>query len=165
METLVLEVDVINANVFQVALRSQFDVELTNDTQVKAASPSPSAVIHHPSESYVSTNRGGSSLGDAELFSKILNPVLLPKITGTYAKGDPFLAKLQEIDRDIKKFDLVPYENPSDLSASVSSIDGLGAARDKVKEIVDNPLPVGPQVNEPILPSSEVNRSISRPSL
>ena len=104
-------------------------------------------------------------MGDAELFSKILNPVLLPKITGKYAKGDPFLAKLQEIDRDIKKFDLVPYENPSDLSASVSSIDGLGAARDKVKEIVDNPLPVGPQVNEPILPSSEVNRSISRPSL
>ena len=38
METLVLEVDVINVDVFQVALRSQFDVELTNDTQVKAAS-------------------------------------------------------------------------------------------------------------------------------
>ena len=64
-----------------------------------------------PAKSYVSTNGGGSLLGDAELFSKILNMVLLPKITSTYVEGDPFLAKLQEIDRDIKKFNHVPCEN------------------------------------------------------
>ena len=118
-----------------------------------------------PAKSYVSTNGGGSSLGDAELFSKILNLVLLSKITSTYVEGDPFLAKLQEIDHVIKKFDHVPCENPGDLSASVSSLDGLKAARDKVEEIVDNPLPIGPQVNEPILPSSVVNHPITTPPL
>ena len=119
METSVLVVNVINADMFQVASRSQFDIELTNDTQVKVASPLLLAVIHHPSESYVSTNGGESSLGDAELFSKTLNPVLLPKITSTYAEDDPFLAKLQEIDHDIKKFDPVPCENLGDLSGFV----------------------------------------------
>ena len=104
-------------------------------------------------------------MGDAKLFSKISNPVLLPKIIGTYTDSDPFLAKLQEIDRDIKKLDHVPCENPGDLIASVSSLDGLGAAWGKVGKKVDNPLLVGPQVNKPILSSSEVNRPITRPPL
>ena len=39
-----------------------------------------------------------------------LNPVLHPKIAGAYAEGDPFLAKLQEIDRDLQKYDQVPRE-------------------------------------------------------
>ena len=104
-------------------------------------------------------------MGDAELFSKVLNLVLLPKISGTYAEGDPFLAKLQEIDRDISKFDHDPCEIPGDLRALASPLNGLGSARDKGEVVVDYTMSVGPQVFEPTLPSSEVNRPITRPPL
>ena len=49
-------------------------------------------------------------MGVAELSPKISNPVFGPKITSTYAEGDSFLVKLQEIDRDLQKFDHVPCE-------------------------------------------------------
>ena len=63
-----------------------------------------------------------------EAISKFSISVMLPKNMGTFADGDPFLAKLQEIDRDVKKFDQDPCANPGDLNALASCLDGLVAA-------------------------------------
>ena len=89
MEALVLTGNAINAAVPLVALRLRTDVELTTDLQGKAGS----------------TSGGGSSMGDVEHLPMTLNSDFLPKSMGTYAKGDPFLAKLPEIDSDIQKYD------------------------------------------------------------
>ena len=69
----------------------------------------------------MSTSGGGSSIGDVELFPKTLNPVLLQKSMGTYAEGDPFLAKLQEIDSDIQKYDQVSCEKKGCLEDQPST--------------------------------------------
>lgn len=37
---------------------------------------------------------------------------MLPKNVGLFAAGDPFLSKLQEIDRDLGKFDNISGRNP-----------------------------------------------------
>ena len=50
-----------------------------------------------------------------DLFPKTLNPVPHPKIAGAYVKGDPFLVKLQEIDRDLQKYDQVSSEKVDSL--------------------------------------------------
>ncbi|XP_075665270.1 uncharacterized protein LOC142634918 [Castanea sativa] len=155
----------INDDVSLAASISRFDGDLTTDSQHKAVFPFSPAVIHHSSVTFDWPDVGGSSLGDAEPVPKISNPENLPKNSGTFVDGDPFLAKLKEIDRDIQKFDHVPGKNPGDLTASVSSLKRLGVARDKAEEKVDCPLPFGPQVNEPILPKSVTKLSSSRPPL
>ena len=128
METSLLAVNAINIDVLPIALRSRIDVELTTDTQGKTVSSSPSIVLHQPNESDMSTNGGGSLMGVVELFPKTLNPVLPPKITGTYTEGDPFLVILQEIDRDLQKYDQVPCEKMECLenqpSAQISQTEG-----------------------------------------
>ena len=111
LETLLLAVDVINAVVYLDVSRLRTDVDLTKDSQGKAVSSPPSADKHQPIESDVSTSGGSSMIGDAELFPKTLNLVLLQKSMGTYTEGDPFLEKLQEIDSDIQKYDQVSCEN------------------------------------------------------
>ena len=108
METSLMAVNAINVDVLPVASRSRIDVELMFDTLCKVDSSSPFVVLHQTNESNVSTNGGSSSMGVAEFFPKTLNPILHPKIAGTYAEGDPFLVKLQEIDRDLQKYDHVP---------------------------------------------------------
>ena len=108
MDTSSVAVNAINAEVSLIVSRQRIDVEMTTDTLDKAVSSSPPAGFHHPNGRDVSTVEGRSSMGDAEPPPKISNQVLDPKITGTYAEGDPFLAKLQEIDRDLKKFECVP---------------------------------------------------------
>nr|POE73951.1 putative ribonuclease h protein [Quercus suber] len=104
LETSAAAGNTLNADV-PVASRLQIDVEMTTDTLEKAASSSPPAASHHPNKGDVSTKGGESSLGIGELSQKISNPVLDPKYTGTYAEGDPFLVKLQEIDSDLQKFE------------------------------------------------------------
>ena len=51
----------------------------------------------------------------ANLFPKTLNPVPYPEIVGAYVEGDPFLVKLQEIDRDLQKYDQVSSEKVESL--------------------------------------------------
>ena len=51
----------------------------------------------------------------ANLFPKTLNPVPHPEIVGAYVEGDPFLVKLQEIDRDLQKYDQVSSEKVESL--------------------------------------------------
>ena len=63
-----------------------------------------------------------------DAISKPSNSVMLPKNTGTFVDGDPFLAKVQEINRDKKKFDQDPCVNPGDLTASAFCLEGLVAA-------------------------------------
>ena len=60
-------------------------------------------------------------MGEAEHLPMTLNPIFLPTSMGTYAEGDPFLAKLQEIDSDIQKFDHVPCEKVGDLEGQIGS--------------------------------------------
>ena len=105
MEVPSMAVNAINADVPSAALRLQNDAELTADTLGKADSASPSAVLYQPKDSDVSLKEGGSSLAGVDLFPMTLNPILHPEIAGAYAEGDPFLAKLQEIDRDLQKYD------------------------------------------------------------
>ena len=54
--------------------------------------------------------------------------VMLPKNTDTFVDGDPFLTKVQEIDRDKKKFNQDPCANLGDLTASAFCLEGLVAA-------------------------------------
>ncbi|KAK7845466.1 hypothetical protein CFP56_009236 [Quercus suber] len=128
METSFMAVNAINEDVLPVASSLQIDVDMTTDTQDEAALSSPPAIFHHPNEGDVNIKGGGSLMGAAQLLPKILKPVLDPQITGTYAEGDPFLAKLQEIDRDLQKFDHVPYEKKecarNQQSAQLSQIEG-----------------------------------------
>ncbi|KAK9996626.1 hypothetical protein SO802_021312 [Lithocarpus litseifolius] len=142
----------------------------TENAQVTAevSGPSPPTELNpvmemdtHKEIINVDVNLHASS---ARFDGELMN-VILPKNTGTFANDDPFLAKLQEIDRDVKKFDHVPCENPSDLIALASCLDGLVSIRGKVEKEGGNPLLVGPQVNEPILPISDVDRPTSRPPL
>ena len=63
-----------------------------------------------------------------DAISKPSNSVMLPKNTCTFIDGDPFLAKVQEINRDKKKFDQDPCANPGDLTASAFCLEGLVAA-------------------------------------
>ena len=107
METSSMAVNAINAKVPLAASRSRIDVDMTTDTLEKAASSSPQAGFHHPNARDVSTKGGGSLMGVAESPPKISNQIPGPKIMGTYAEGDPFLVKLQEIDRDLQKFNPV----------------------------------------------------------
>ena len=51
----------------------------------------------------------------ADLFPKTLNPEPHLEIVGAYVEGDPFLVKLQEIDRDLQKFDQVLREKVEKL--------------------------------------------------
>ena len=115
METSSMAVNTINVDVLLAASRSRNDVELTVDTLGKADSSSPSAVLHQPKDSDMSSKEGGSSMAVADLFPKTLNPVPHPEIAGAYVEGDPFLVKLQEIDRDLQKFDQVPREKVEKL--------------------------------------------------
>ena len=106
METSVLAMHVINAAVSQDVSSLRTDVDLTTVPR-KADSSPPSADMHQPFESDVSLSAEDTSIGVAELYPKTLNTVLLQKSNGTYEKGDPFLVKLHEIDREIQKFDQV----------------------------------------------------------
>ena len=63
----------------------------------------------------MSSKGGGSSMDVADLFPKTLNPIPHPEITSAYVKGDPFLVKHQEIDRDLQKFDQVSSEKVESL--------------------------------------------------
>ena len=110
MEVPSMAVNAINADVPSATSRLQNDAELTADTLGKADSASPSVVLYQPKDSDVSLKEGDSSLAGADLFPMTLNPVLHPEIAGAYAEGDPFLAKLQEIDRELQKYDQVPRE-------------------------------------------------------
>ena len=105
-----MAVNAINVEVPLVVSRSRIDVEMTTDTLDKAASSSPPTGFHHPNGRDVSTMECRSLLGATEPLPKISNQVLDPEITGTYAEGDPFLVKLQEIDCDLQKFENVPCE-------------------------------------------------------
>ena len=105
METSSVAVNVINVEVPLATSRSRIDIEMTTDTLEKADPSSPQAGFHHPNVRDVSTMGSGSLLTVTESPPKILNQISGPKITSTYAEGDPFLAKLQEIDRDLQKFD------------------------------------------------------------
>ena len=115
MEASSMVVNAINVDVPPAASRSWNDVELTADTLGKADFSSPSAVLHQPKDSDVSSKEGGSSIAVADLFPKTLNRVPHPEIAGAYDEGDPFLVKLQEIDRDLQKFDQVPREKVEKL--------------------------------------------------
>ena len=110
MEVPTMAVSAINADVPSAASRLRNDAEVMADTLDKADFASPSAVLCQPKHSDVSLKEGDSSLAGADLFPMTLNPVLHPEIAGAYAEGDPFLAKLQEIDRDLQKYDQVPRE-------------------------------------------------------
>nr|POF00266.1 hypothetical protein CFP56_29813 [Quercus suber] len=132
METSAMAGNALNVDV-PVALRLRIDVEMTTDTLEKAASSSPPAASHHPNDGDVSTKGGGSSLGVGELSQKISNPVLDPKYTGTYAEGDPFLVKLQEIDSDLQKFEcqndeivLLGSDMEQGISKAPNGSDGKG---------------------------------------
>ena len=60
-------------------------------------------------------------MGDAEHLPMTFNSNFLPKSMGTYAEGDPFLAKLQEINSDIQKYDHVPCEKIGCLEGQLGS--------------------------------------------
>ena len=135
--------EIFNADVTLDVLVTQIDGDLTRDTQVKISFSLTSAIICQPSEVYVNPKGGDSLLGDMEAISKFSNSVMMPKNTSTFADGDPFLVKLQEIDRDIKKFDQDACANPGDLLASTSCLDGLVAAQGKAENEVGKPQLVG----------------------
>ena len=113
--------DTLNATEPLAASRAQTDVDLTTEWQGKAGSSSPPAFAHQTIDSDVNTSGGRVALGVAEHLPMTLNPIFLPTSMGTYAEGDPFLAKLQEIDSDIQKFDSVPSEKVGGLEGQNGS--------------------------------------------
>nr|POE97786.1 hypothetical protein CFP56_76133 [Quercus suber] len=129
----VMEVDtreeIFNADVTPDVSASRTDGDLTNETQVNVSFSSPLAAPCQPIEVYAIPEGGDSLLGDLDAISKLSNSGMLPKNSGTFADGDPFLAKLQEIDSDLKKFDHEPRVIPGDLIEPASSLDGLVAAQ------------------------------------
>ena len=110
METLVLAMHVINAAMSQDVSSLRTDVDLTTVPQGKEDSSPPFADRHQPVESDVSLSAVGTSKGVVELCPKTLNTVLPHKSSSTDEKGDPFLAKLHEIDREIQIFDQISCE-------------------------------------------------------
>ena len=110
MGTSVLAKQVINAAVAQAASSLHIDVDLTTVPQGKEDSSPPFADRHQPVESDVSLSAVGTSKGVVELCPKTLNTVLPHKSSSTDEKGDPFLAKLHEIDREIQIFDQISCE-------------------------------------------------------
>ena len=70
MEASSMVVNAINVDVPPAASRSRNDVELIVDTLGKADSSSPSAVLHQPKDSDVSSKEGGSLMAVADLFPK-----------------------------------------------------------------------------------------------
>ena len=110
MGTSVLAMQVINAAVSQDVSSLQTDVDLTTVPQGKEDSSPPFADRHQPVESDVSLSAEATSIGVVELCPKTLNTVPLQKSSYTDEKGDPFLAKLLEIDREIQIFDQISCE-------------------------------------------------------
>ena len=76
------------------------------------------------------------------------------KSTSPFADGDPFLAKLKEIDRNIMKFDCVPSEKFGEKITQASFLDQFfRGERGKVPQaqaiVLDGlkpkkPIPIGP---------------------
>ena len=110
MGTSVVAMQVINAAVSLDASSLQTDVDLSTGSQGKEDSSPPSADRHHPVESDVSLSAAGTSIGVVERCPKTLNNALLQKSSCTDEVGDPFLAKLHEIDREIQIFDQISCE-------------------------------------------------------
>ena len=134
------------------------DRDLTYEPQADPGFSSPSTVICQATEKRAIPKEDSPLLADLEAISKPPKSEMLPKNTGTFANGDPFLAKLQEIDNDIKKYDHDPRLNPSDLGEPGSGLDGLVAVQARSEEAAVKPLTAGPQENGPYLPKQEVNR-------
>ena len=141
---------------------SRDDRDLTYEPQADPGFSSPSTVICQATEERAIPNGDGSLLADLEAISKPPKSEMLPKNTGTFADGDPFLAKLQEIDNDIKKYDHDPSFMPSVLGESGSSLDGLVAVQTQSEKAAEKPLIVGPQENGPNSLKLEVNRPNKR---
>ena len=120
-EASVLTGNALNAAVPLVASRVRTDVDLATDWQGKAGSSSSPAFAHQTIDSDVNTSGGRVSMGETEHLPMTLNSVFLPTSMGTYAEGDPFLAKLQEIDSDLQKFDHVPCEKIGCLEGQLGS--------------------------------------------
>lgn len=138
-----------NADATLVVSGSRADRDLTYEPQANPRFSSPSTVICQATEERATPKGEGSLLADLEAISKPPKSEMLPKNTGTFADDDPFLAKLQEIDNDIKKYDHDPSSMPSDLGESVSGLDGLVAVQAQSENAVEKPLIVGPQENGP----------------
>ena len=111
----------LNAAVPLVASRLRTDVDLTTDWQGKAGSSSSPTSAHQTIDRDVNTSGGRVSMGDAEHLLMTLNSDFLPTSMGTYAEGDPFMAKLQEIDSDLQKYDHVPCEKIGCLEGQLGS--------------------------------------------
>ena len=123
---------------------SRADRDLMYEPQADPGFSSPSTVICQATEERAIPKDDGSLLADLEAISKPPKSEMLPKNTSTFADGDPFLAKLQEIDNDIKKYDHDPRLNPSDLGEPGSGLDGLVAVQARSEKAAVKPLTVGP---------------------
>ena len=104
----------------------------------------PSSAVSSPEgrdEDFVSEDKGGSH-GEV---SKGKRAELTPLNPGPFAEGDPFLAKLQEIDRAIYKYDGSPGTVKKN---GISS--GLGPSHpimEPANEILKDPRPIPPSPN------------------
>ena len=136
---------------------SRADRDLMYEPQADPGFSSPLTVICQATEERPIPKDDGSLLADLEAISKPPKSELLPKNTSTFADGDPFLAKLQEIDNDIKKYDHDPSFMPSVLGVSGSGLDGLVAVQARSENAAEKPLIVRPQENGPYPPKLEVN--------
>ena len=99
---------------------------------------------------------GGGGGGDLDVISKISTLVMTLKSMGLFANGDPFLAKLKEIDRDIMKFDCIPSEKSREKITQADFLDqfftGESGKVPQAQAIVldelkpKKPIPIGPNI-------------------